>query len=293
MEENKHIMDVWLKEKLVAVDAPPLMSWNEFSALNADKIPGKKGNSGYMYVSIGVIAILLLVGAYFLSTNNPQKPIAQAEEPKIGEISKLNQTESPEQISKPLATTSSQNADKNAVENEKISNINNAEVPVNQENDKQAMYERMVAESEQQKNENREQLEKIADDLDITLPTEQEFNSGFYVSPGRGETVTLHKPDKFLVARSRENGILIDLRSASDFAEGHLRGAVNIEFKVSDFRQKVSKYKRDKHMFVYCNDGEVSRSAMALLWKSGFYTVHILQGGVDAWKKANYTLIKN
>lgn len=286
-------MDSWLKDKLGNVQAEPLMSWSEFSALNADKIPGKKGNSGFQYTLIGVILILILAGTYFFFTPKTEKSIAQQEEPRIGEISTMNKNQAAEQISEPnekVASPQNQTPTQSTIKSSETASVQPEE---NQEDEKLAMYERMVAESEQQKNANKEQLEKITDELDITLPSEQEFNSGFYVSPGRGESVTLHKPDKFLVSRSRENGILIDLRRKSEFDEGHLRGAVNIEFKVSDFRQKVAKFKREKHIYVYCNDGEVSKSAMALLWKSGFYSVHILQGGVEAWKKANYPLIKN
>lgn len=293
MEENKYNIDSWLKDKLGNVQAEPLMSWNKFSALNAGKIPGNKGSSGFKYTAWGAIVIVILAGTYFFFAPNSEKSTVQKGEIQVGEISTLNKNQAIEKISAPNEEIAPQKNHNPSTGTIKSSNTVEVQSEENQEDDKLAMYERMVAESEHQKNANKEQLEKIADELDITLPSEQEFNSGFYVSPGRGESVTLHKPDKFLVSRSRENGILIDLRRNTEFNEGHLRGAVNIEFKVSDFRQKVAKFKREKHIFVYCNDGEVSKSAMALLWKSGFYSVHILQGGVEAWKKANYTLIKN
>lgn len=65
---------------------------------------------------------------------------------------------------------------------------------------------------------------------------------------------------------------LIDVRTPQEFAEGHLKGAVNIpvhalESKLSEVGQK------DRPVVVYCRSGKRSAKAEGILTKAGFSKV--------------------
>ncbi len=79
-----------------------------------------------------------------------------------------------------------------------------------------------------------------------------------------------------------KNILVIDARDAGQFSKGHIRGAVNIEWrKVLEQRRKIPK---DKMVLIYCNTGSLSAQAGFALRVAGYENVKILQGGFEEWK---------
>lgn len=78
--------------------------------------------------------------------------------------------------------------------------------------------------------------------------------------------------------------LVLDVRDASQFAKGHIPGAVNIEWrKVFAERAKLPK---DKTIVAYCNTGSFSGQVAMALRMAGFENVRILHGGYAEWKAA-------
>lgn len=83
------------------------------------------------------------------------------------------------------------------------------------------------------------------------------------------------------------NVVVLDVRTASEFAEGHIARAVNIDFRQSDFEEKAkAALPRDKKIAVYCRSGRRSAGAAGLLGNDGYKLVN-LKGGIIAWQEAN------
>ena len=81
--------------------------------------------------------------------------------------------------------------------------------------------------------------------------------------------------------------LLLDVRSAEEFASGHLEGAINIDQSQSDFVEKTQKaLPVDKIIAVYCRSGRRSANAASKLADVGYKLVN-LKGGIIAWKEAN------
>ena len=81
--------------------------------------------------------------------------------------------------------------------------------------------------------------------------------------------------------------VVLDVRTASEFAEGHIARAVNIDFRQSDFEEKAkAALPLDKKIAVYCRSGRRSAGAAALLGGDGYKLVK-LKGGIIAWQEAN------
>ena len=83
------------------------------------------------------------------------------------------------------------------------------------------------------------------------------------------------------------NVVVLDVRTASEFAEGHLERAINIDYHQSDFVEKAKAVlPLDKTIAVYCRSGRRSASAAGKLGDDGYKLVN-LKGGIIAWKEAD------
>ncbi len=82
------------------------------------------------------------------------------------------------------------------------------------------------------------------------------------------------------------NVVVLDVRTADEFKEGHLVGALNIDQTQSDFIEKAKvALPTDKTIAVYCRSGRRSASAAGRLAAVGYKAVN-LKGGIIAWKEA-------
>ena len=77
-----------------------------------------------------------------------------------------------------------------------------------------------------------------------------------------------------------EGATLVDVRSAAEFASGHVEGARNIPVDV--IRARLSEIPKDKPVVLYCQSGMRSASAARLLKKHGYRPVYNL-GGMRNW----------
>lgn len=87
--------------------------------------------------------------------------------------------------------------------------------------------------------------------------------------------------------------VLLDVRTASEFAEGHIEGAINIDQGQSDFMEKAkAALPMDKKIAVYCRSGRRSANAAGKLAAEGYRCVN-LKGGIVAWKEADKPMMTN
>lgn len=90
----------------------------------------------------------------------------------------------------------------------------------------------------------------------------------------------------FAQFEQNEDAQLLDVRTAQEYAEGHIDGSVNIDIFAADFDQQVQQLDKNKPVYVYCRSGRRSANAMARMRDAGFTEIHNLQGGIMAWQKA-------
>ena len=81
--------------------------------------------------------------------------------------------------------------------------------------------------------------------------------------------------------------VILDVRTAEEFNEGHIEGAVNIDYKQGGFVEKsLTMLPKNQTIAVYCRSGRRSAGAAELLAVKGYKPVNLL-GGIMAWKEAN------
>ena len=77
---------------------------------------------------------------------------------------------------------------------------------------------------------------------------------------------------------------VLDVRSAREFAEGHVPGAVNVPFWAVVAGAAVSS-PPDRELVVYCGHGPRAYLAGAALKRRGFKRIAYLAGHITRWRK--------
>ena len=91
---------------------------------------------------------------------------------------------------------------------------------------------------------------------------------------------------------NRENAVIVDVRSESDFKKGHIINAIHIPAgQMVNQMNKLNKYK-SKPIIVSCRSGSTSQLSCNQLRSGGFDQVFNLQGGILAWESANLPVTK-
>jgi thioredoxin 1 len=79
--------------------------------------------------------------------------------------------------------------------------------------------------------------------------------------------------------------IVLDVRTAGEFAEGHIANAVNIDWNGTEFATEAAKLDKNRPCFVYCLGGGRSAAAVEQLQKMGFGHICELKGGMLKWRE--------
>ena len=89
------------------------------------------------------------------------------------------------------------------------------------------------------------------------------------------------------------NVVVLDVRTAAEFTEGHIKGAILIDQGQSDFVEKAkSSLPIEKKIAIYCRSGRRSANAAGKLAEVGYKCVN-LKGGIIAWKEAGKPVSKD
>ena len=92
--------------------------------------------------------------------------------------------------------------------------------------------------------------------------------------------------EEFDRLRADGKAVVLDVRTAEEFKQGHIPGAVNLDVNGSDFRQKAAKLDPKKTYLVHCAAGRRSAKACNILAPLQFTNLYNLEEGFGAWEKA-------
>ena len=86
--------------------------------------------------------------------------------------------------------------------------------------------------------------------------------------------------------------VVLDVRTAKEFDEGHIERAVNIDQSQDNFIEQVkSLLPTGKTIAVYCRSGKRSANAAGRLAVEGYKPIN-LKGGIMAWMKEGKPVTK-
>lgn len=102
-------------------------------------------------------------------------------------------------------------------------------------------------------------------------------------------TVSAEEFEREIIAKSPQ---LVDVRTAEEYAEGHIAYAQNLDVNSADFRTNaLAALDKLKPVYVYCRSGHRSMNAAKVLAKEGFRVVN-LQGGIMEWESKGKVINK-
>ena len=105
-----------------------------------------------------------------------------------------------------------------------------------------------------------------------------------------GSVTTLNVPD-FGKKITDQSVMLLDVRTPSEFASGHISGATNIDFESGTFASDILKLDKSKTYAIYCRSGNRSAQATAIMAKDGFKSIFNLDGGINNWQSAGNPVV--
>ncbi|MDD2731536.1 MAG: MBL fold metallo-hydrolase [Candidatus Omnitrophica bacterium] len=97
--------------------------------------------------------------------------------------------------------------------------------------------------------------------------------------------------DALVIIEKDPQAKLLDVRSALEFSEVHIKNSINIPIdmfpaKINDLSQSIQSY------IVLCRTGNRSPMAADMLIQSGIHGVKVMQGGMTRWQKEGLPVIK-
>ena len=98
--------------------------------------------------------------------------------------------------------------------------------------------------------------------------------------------VTNVDPAAFLTTASQTGTVVVDVRTPSEYAAGHIQGAINIDVEAPTFDAEIAKLDKNATYAVYCHSGRRSGLATDAMGKAGFTHVYNLSGGMTDLQSA-------
>ena len=77
---------------------------------------------------------------------------------------------------------------------------------------------------------------------------------------------------------------IVDVRTAEEYAAGHIPNAVNVDVLSPDFSKNIAKLDKTQPVALYCRSGRRSKSAAEQSAKLGFQVIE-LDGGILSWDR--------
>ena len=96
---------------------------------------------------------------------------------------------------------------------------------------------------------------------------------------------SIDSKEAYGLIKADSNIAILDVRTAKEFADGHVAGAVNIDVNQADFAQKIDQLDRSKTYIVYCRSGRRSSKAVGIMAAKGFKNLYNVSDGFVGWNK--------
>ena len=96
---------------------------------------------------------------------------------------------------------------------------------------------------------------------------------------------------EFAAALAAPDTVVLDVRTAAEFASGHLPDAVNIDVQSPDFAAQLAGLDTSVPYAVYCRSGNRSQAALDVMEGAGFTQAYHLGGGIGAWQQAGGQIV--
>lgn len=102
----------------------------------------------------------------------------------------------------------------------------------------------------------------------------------------------LTQPELLRLQQAGQAPLLLDVRRADEYRDGHIAGALNIPVEQLAERYTALGVPREREIVVYCLSGRRAARAQALLQARGYGHVRLLEGSIEAWRRQQLPLVR-
>jgi rhodanese-related sulfurtransferase len=97
-----------------------------------------------------------------------------------------------------------------------------------------------------------------------------------------------------LIEKNKDNPsfVVLDVRTPDEFSEGHIAGAIDIDYNSGGFRTELAGLDKKKTYIVYCRTGRRSTDAVRIMKEMGFTDLLRISGDVIRWKSEKLPLVR-
>lgn len=95
-----------------------------------------------------------------------------------------------------------------------------------------------------------------------------------------------------LLQNPPEGLVIVDVRTPAEFREGHLPGAVNMDYFGGPFESQIQSLPKTAPVLLYCRTGNRSGSAYDTMTKAGVGNILHMNEGIIVWQKLGLPLEK-
>jgi phage shock protein E len=100
--------------------------------------------------------------------------------------------------------------------------------------------------------------------------------------------------DEWLESMKEKPGIVIDVRTSNEYADGYIDGANLVDVSAPGFNETINKLAPNKSepVYLYCRSGARSKRAMDMLKNEGYTQIYELNSGILGWEKTGHPIQK-
>ena len=106
------------------------------------------------------------------------------------------------------------------------------------------------------------------------------------------QRIQLNSPEIKEVLKKDKAIVILDVRTAEEFAAGHLKGAQNMDIRQQDAYSKLDKLNHKTTYLVYCRTNHRSGMALDYMMQKGFKNVYQMMDGFPGWAANNFAYEK-
>lgn len=103
--------------------------------------------------------------------------------------------------------------------------------------------------------------------------------------------VNVSAADAYDIMQSRQDPVIIDVRTRQEYQAGHLDGAINLDYYSSGFLDRLKALNKNNTYIVYCRKGIRGGIALEMMRSLGFKEVYNILGGLALWAEEGWPMM--
>lgn len=124
------------------------------------------------------------------------------------------------------------------------------------------------------------------------MPAVMLFSCNYFFPQLTADKISVREAYSYLVNHIDDKDlVLLDVRTKEEYDLLHIENSVLIDYSQTNFPEEIEKLDRNKTYLIYDKTDRKSSNTFELMKELLFKDVHVIIGGIDAWKKENLPLV--